>query len=411
MVHGNAKTKKKIYQSRISINHWKTKFKCLSHQIRTLVNSTKSDKNTKLLNIQDKNVKDTTLCSNIGVDKQANDIDIKKKVSTELKSDITPDNLKTYNYKPHTIERCMNKSIDYEDDIIIISDNEDNDSNFNFCEVDNEEVNNEINEINKIDLKDYESMIFTDLKKNWPTILKKMSDPLTGNKVFESILLNKLLFRMVHGNAKTKKKIYQSRISINHWKTKFKCLSHQIRTLVNSTKSDKNTKLLNIQDKNVKDTTLCSNIGVDKQANDIDIKKKVSTELKSDITPDNLKTSKLCQQSLKSKNKYLSESDSDIMTSKSEEIKTNKSSTPVKADLIKDIPTDLTITEQNNLTQSYSDIKINQSKDNESNELFTPVSDVTTALELSPKSLKRKICYLIQNNTSIEITKPKFVNK
>lgn len=77
----------------------------------------------------------------------------------------------------------MNKSIDYEDDIIIISDNEDNDSNFNFCEVDNEEVNNEINEINKIDLKDYESMIFTDLKKNWPTILKKMSDPLTGNKV------------------------------------------------------------------------------------------------------------------------------------------------------------------------------------------------------------------------------------
>ncbi|XP_060844932.1 uncharacterized protein LOC132924542 [Rhopalosiphum padi] len=84
---------------------------------------------------------------------------------------------------PHTIERCMNKSIDYEDDIIIISDNEDNDSNFNFCEVDNEEVNNEINEINKIDLKDYESMIFTDLKKNWPTILKKMSDPLTGSKV------------------------------------------------------------------------------------------------------------------------------------------------------------------------------------------------------------------------------------
>jgi hypothetical protein len=43
------------------------------------------------------------------------------------------------------------------------------------------------------------------------------------------------------------------------------------------------------------------------------------------------------------------------------------SSTPVKADLIKDIPTNLTITEQNNLTQSDSGIKINQSKDNKSN--------------------------------------------
>jgi len=33
----------------------------------------------------------------------------------------------------HTIERCMHiKSIDYEDDIIVISDDEDDDSNFNF---------------------------------------------------------------------------------------------------------------------------------------------------------------------------------------------------------------------------------------------------------------------------------------
>ncbi|XP_026805698.1 probable protein phosphatase DDB_G0282105 isoform X2 [Rhopalosiphum maidis] len=304
-----------------------------------------------------------------------------------------------------TIERYnMNiKNIDYEDDIIFISDDEDDDSILNFFEVnDDEENNNEIDEINEIDLKDYEIMIFTDLKKYWPTILNKMSDPLTGIKVFESILLNKLLLRMIRGNIKTKKKLEHLYTSINYWKTKYDCLSHQIKTLVNSTKSDKNTRLINIQDKNVKDTTLCSNIGVDKQANNIDIKKK---ELKSDITPDNLKTSKLYQQSLKSKNKYLSESASDIMTSKSEEIKTNISS------YLLCIPSDLTITEQNNLTQSDSLIKINQSKDNESNELFTPVSDVTKALELSPKSLKRKISNLIKNNTSIEIIKPKFVNK
>jgi len=79
----------------------------------------------------------------------------------------------------HTIESMNIKSIDYENDIIFISDDEDDDSNFNF----KNEIKNEIYEINKIDLKDYESMIFTDLKKNWPTILKKMSDPLTGNKV------------------------------------------------------------------------------------------------------------------------------------------------------------------------------------------------------------------------------------
>jgi len=110
------------------------------------------------------------------------------------------------------------------------------------------------------------------------------------------------------------------------------------------------------------------------------------------------------------------------MTSKSEEIKTNISSTPVMVDLIKDIPANVIIsrlspkpkcdTKQNNLTQSDSDIKMIQSKCIQSNENFSPVVSssiqcISKALNLSSKSLKRKISNLIQNNTSIEI-KSKF---
>lgn len=105
------------------------------------------------------------------------------------------------------------------------------------------------------------------------------------------------------------------------------------------------------------------------------------------------------------------------MTSKPEEIKTNISSTPVMVDLIKDIPENVIIsrlspkpkfdTQQNNLTQSDSDIKMIQSNFIKSNENFSPVSCISKALNLSSKSLKRKISNLIQNNTSIEI-KSKF---
>ncbi|XP_026819609.1 uncharacterized protein LOC113558350 [Rhopalosiphum maidis] len=42
-------------------------------------------------------------------------------------------------------------------------------------------------------------------------------------------------------------------------------------------------------------------------------------------------------------------------------------------------------------------------------ELFSLVSDIRKGLEVSQKSLKRKISNLIQNNTNIEIIKPKFV--
>lgn len=42
-------------------------------------------------------------------------------------------------------------------------------------------------------------------------------------------------------------------------------------------------------------------------------------------------------------------------------------------------------------------------------ELFSLVSDSRNNLELSPKSLKRKISYLIQNHTNTEIIKPKLV--
>ncbi|XP_025200446.1 uncharacterized threonine-rich GPI-anchored glycoprotein PJ4664.02-like [Melanaphis sacchari] len=302
----------------------------------------------------------------------------------------------------HTTKRRVNKSIDNEDDVIIINssddDNDDDDdgfiSDFNEIVRRNDKLNNEINNV-KLMGDDINVLMYC--KKNWPSVLDKLSDPLTGIKVFEGILFNKFLIQMMERNHRTKRKIQVLKYYSNRWKLKFNRLALKINTLLNSTRRDNNRRLIDIQNRNKKNTTLCTNIGVK-------------------ITPENLKTSKLCQKSLNSKNKYLFKSGSDIMTSKSEGISKKLFSTLEIVDLIKEIPGDTTISrisskpfnsKENYLTQFNYSIEISQPKITESIKNGISASNTIITSLLSPTSLKRKISNLIRNNTSIELTKSK----
>ncbi|XP_022162300.1 uncharacterized protein LOC111028074 isoform X2 [Myzus persicae] len=321
----------------------------------------------------------------------------------------------TIKIKP-PIRSCMNNAINYEDDISI---NSDSDSYY-----DNEEPNHNItNDVNLV----HDDMISIYCKENWPTILNNLSDPLTGIEVYRSILFNKACILLQNQCTKTKLEILKLKGRNLQWQLKFECLEFQIKTLVESTRSDRNTRHISIQNQNQKDAALCRSIGVGKkETTNAGRKKKVCTDLKNDITPDNFKTLKSYQQSLNSEDGNLTECETDINTTKSKEIKTNLSSTQVMVDLIKDIPPSTTASilipessESKKRSVSECDtyitrsktkiIKTNHSSIPNFDNLNVHIPPETTISIISPESIYTEQDNLTQSDSGIEITKSKVI--
>ncbi|KAE9541841.1 hypothetical protein AGLY_003832 [Aphis glycines] len=92
-------------------------------------------------------------------------------------------------------------------------------------------------------------------KENWPTILKKMSDPSTGIKVLEGFLLRKALIQMMQGNNRTNREVLilkRYSCSIDNLKYKYDRLQQKIKTLKNSLKSDRNMRRTSVLNKKAK---------------------------------------------------------------------------------------------------------------------------------------------------------------
>lgn len=125
-----------------------------------------------------------------------------------------------------------------------------------------------------------------------------------------------------------------------------------------------------------------------------------------------------------SKNRNLTESVTDIKTTKYKENKTNISSTQMMEDLIKNIPKSTTVSivspkslksNKRNLTESDTCItkakakmiKTQHSSIQNFNHMDVHILPVTTASRVSPKSLNCQNINLIQSNKSVEMTKSK----
>ncbi|XP_050054521.1 putative uncharacterized protein DDB_G0282133 isoform X1 [Aphis gossypii] len=92
-------------------------------------------------------------------------------------------------------------------------------------------------------------------KENWPTILKKLSDPSTGIKVLEGILLRKALIQMMQGNNRTNREVLILKhysCSIDNLKHKYDRLLQKVKTLKNSLKSDRNMRRTSVLNKKAK---------------------------------------------------------------------------------------------------------------------------------------------------------------
>jgi len=57
MMQGNNRTKRQVQILKSRIDHWKLKFDCLEHKIKTFVNGTKSDRNMRYNSILNKEAK------------------------------------------------------------------------------------------------------------------------------------------------------------------------------------------------------------------------------------------------------------------------------------------------------------------------------------------------------------------
>ena len=119
---------------------------------------------------------------------------------------------------------------------------------------------------------------------------------------------------------------------------------------------------------------------------------------------------------IKSKKRKLTESDTCITRTKSKIKKTKNSSIPNFDNLDVHIPSETTVsiispkscdTKQHNLTESDSGISMTQSENMESDEPYTPVLNIPKALRVSQRLLNNRKCKLIQSDTSVKITKPK----
>ncbi|XP_060865118.1 rhoGEF domain-containing protein gxcJ-like [Metopolophium dirhodum] len=287
-----------------------------------------------------------------------------------------------------SIKSCMNKRIGVEDDIRNI----DNDSDQNHTD----HRDGEPNYVNSV--KDNTISIYC--KENWPTILDKLSDPLKGIKVFESILFNKACTLMMRQSTKNKLHIDKIKGLNVNWKLKFECLAFKMKKIIESTKCYTNTRHTGIQNQNKMDITLSINIGVGEKENNsgvnkIDIKTTKHKEIQTNIPstpviadlikniPLSTTVSILSPKSVKINKRNLTESDPCITRTKAKIKKTQHSSIPNFDHMNVHIPPDTTAlrispksfyTKQNNLTQFDSGIKMTQSKTIESNEQSTLVS-------------------------------------
>ncbi|XP_001948907.3 probable serine/threonine-protein kinase DDB_G0282963 [Acyrthosiphon pisum] len=317
----------------------------------SLISNIDKDKNTLTSNVgNDKN----TLASN--VDKDENNVisNLNEKINTLstniitcqknnlLISDINKDknttttNIPTIltskiNIRP-SIKSCVNEFIGVEDD----TRNIDNDSDQNHTDHCDGEPNNVTNDVNLVE----DNMISIYCKEIWPTILNELSDPLKGIKVFESILFNKTYEQVIRQSTKNKLKIKEIKDLNDDWKLKIGSLAFNMKKVIENTKCDLNSRYISIQNQNQMDITLCKHIGDGEKENNSGINKK---DLQNNITPENFKTPKLYQHSINSENRNITESVTDIKTTKYNEIKSNISSTQVIADLIKDIPLSTTV--------------------------------------------------------------------
>ncbi|XP_050054522.1 putative uncharacterized protein DDB_G0282133 isoform X2 [Aphis gossypii] len=177
-----------------------------------------------------------------------------------LKSISTIGSLPSIKVPFNMIESHLNKNIDNENESISDSDDnnddDDDDSIFGSDGVNyNTVINDNDDEENNIKFVQDDCMSNNYNKENWPTILKKLSDPSTGIKVLEGILLRKALIQMMQGNNRTNREVLILKhysCSIDNLKHKYDRLLQKVKTLKNSLKSDRNMRRTSVLNKKAK---------------------------------------------------------------------------------------------------------------------------------------------------------------